>query len=239
MVPAFFLVNVALVRAADAPLFRTPTSVAVGAGLPTSILTPDLNGDGRDDIVITNYQTFRVTPLLNNGDGTLTVQPTSDSGGQPLGAATADLDGDDHADIVLVELESDNAWFVRGRGDGSFDNARGPIFVGHDPLVVATGDFDEDDNIDLAVARSPEGAGFMSVVLGNGDGTFGELVLDYRLKDVGVAVTVADVDRDEHQDFIGSFSQTSIAFWRGNGDGTFAEPQEIITGSRTPIVRVL
>lgn len=236
---AALFASVALVRAIDTPLFLTPTSKAVGDGLPTALLTPDLNGDGRADLVVTHYQEYKITPLLNNGDGTLTVLAARDTGGNPLGAASADMDGDGHADVVLVELESDNAWFIRGRGDGNLDDARGPIFVGHDPLVVAAGDFNEDDRVDLAVARSPEGGGYLSVVLGNGDGTFAAPVFDYRLNDVGVAVTVADVDKDGHQDLIGSYSQTSIALFRGRGDGTFATPQEIVTGSRTPIVRAL
>lgn len=231
------LLAVVLARAAETPLFLTPTSLSVGPGLPTAILTPDLNGDGRRDVVITHYETYRLTPLLNNGDGSLTALAPADTAGKPLGALAARFDGDQHPDVIVVELESDNAWFLRGRGDGTFDDARGPIFVDHDPLVLAAGDFDEDRHLDLALARSPEGSGWLTVVLGNGDGSFGAPVLNARLNDFGVAIAVADLNEDGHADLIGSYSQTSIAMFPGNGDGTFGELQEIATGTRTPIIR--
>lgn len=218
-------------------LLETASSVAVGNGLPTSILTPDLNGDGRADIVVTQYETYQLTPLLNNGDGTLSALPPSDTGGRPLGALAALVDGDEHPDVILVELESDNAWFLRGRGDGTFEDARGPIFVDHDPLVVSGGDFNEDGRLDIVVARSPEGPSYLSALLGNGDGTFETFILNERINDFGVAVAVADLNEDGHADIIGSFSQTSIALFPGNGDGTFAPRQEIPTGSRSPVIR--
>jgi len=221
----------------DPPLLLSATSIPVGNGLPTSILTPDLNGDGLADLVVTQYETYRITPILNHGDGTVTVLPSSDTGGRPLGSVAALVDDDEHPDVILVELESDNAWFLKGRGDGTFEEARGPIFIDHDPLVVSGGDFNEDGKFDIAIARSPEGPSYLTALLGNGDGTFDTFILNQRINDFGVAIAVADINEDGHADILGSYSQTSIALLLGNGDGTFAELQEIPTGSRSPVIR--
>jgi len=44
--------------------------------------------------------------------------------------------------------------------------------VGVAPIFVVTGDFNNDGLLDLAVANTGLGGGSVSILLGNGDGTF-------------------------------------------------------------------
>jgi hypothetical protein len=59
-----------------------------------------------------------------------------------------------------------------GNGDGTFDAQEiSPVAHAHSMLVA--GDFDGDGRLDLAITPSPDGGpGAVSVLLGNGDGTF-------------------------------------------------------------------
>ncbi len=69
--------------------------------------------------------------------------------------------------------------------------------VGIQPLSVTIGDLDGDGNPDLAVAN--EWDGNISVLLGNGDGTFGAAV-NYGVGDGPNSVAIGDLNGDGHPD---------------------------------------
>src|SRR5262249_59569371 len=57
-------------------------------------------------------------------------------------------------------------------GESNFRDASRDYFVGLQPTAVGVGDFDGDDISDLAVADTGDYPGTVSILLGNGDGTF-------------------------------------------------------------------
>ena len=101
--------------------------------------------------------------------------------------------------------------------------------AGGDPASVTTGDFDDDGSIDAAVANNDDDT--VSVLLGNGDGTFGTQVT-YVTGAGPIWVTVADVDDDTTPDLlVANENVGEVSVLLGNGDGTFAAADNYPAGS--------
>jgi len=94
--------------------------------------------------------------------------------------------------------------------------------TGPSPTALTTGDFNGDGNTDLAVANGGNGVsspGTISILLGNGDGTFRPAV-NY-LSDVYgfYSLATGDFNHDGKPDLIVESSTLTVLL--GNGDGTF------------------
>ena len=84
------------------------------------------------------------------------------------------------------------------------------------------GDFTGDGHLDLAVANS--GSNTVSVLLGNGDGTFQPQVT-YAVGQVPQALVAGDFTGDGHLDLaVANSGDNTVSVLLGNGDGTF-QPQ--------------
>jgi hypothetical protein len=94
-------------------------SSGVGTGLYLGISGADFNGDGKIDIVASDYDGF-VIFYAGNGDGTFAA-PTSMSNNNIniASLANGDFDGDGKQDILLGFVNS--AVINIGKGDGTFD----------------------------------------------------------------------------------------------------------------------
>ncbi|MGH9595953.1 MAG: FG-GAP-like repeat-containing protein, partial [Edaphobacter sp.] len=95
-----------------------------------------------------------------------------------------------------------------------------PIAVGTNPQDVVAGDFNGDGNVDLAVLNS--GSKTVSILLGNGDGTFNVLGTTYSTGNGPVALVTGDFDGDGNLD-LAVLNATDQTVWvrLGNGNGTF------------------
>ncbi len=85
------------------------------------------------------------------------------------------------------------------------------------PQAVAVADFNGDSKPDLAVANNADGT--VSVLLGNGDGTF-QSKLDQAAGTSPVALAAADLNGDGKQD-LAVATATGVSVLIGKGDGTF------------------
>ena len=155
-------------EAANSPMFfgvLGQCSVAVG----------DLNGDGKLDLAIATSSTNTVTILLGNGDGTFTpatgLSPTT--GNQPQSIVAGDFNGDGKLDLAIANASDNTVTILLGNGDGTFTQASGsPIAVGTTPYMIVAADFRANGKLDLATANS--GSNDVTLLLGNGDGTFAQ-----------------------------------------------------------------
>lgn len=95
--------------------------------------------------------------------------------------------------------------------------------VGTNPAAVAVGDFNGDGKVDLAVVNSGDSSssdnGGVSVLLGNGDGTFQPATNISVGKNPG-GIAVGDFNSDSRLDIVVADS-TGVSILLGNGDGTF------------------
>jgi len=101
--------------------------------------------------------------------------------------------------------------------------------VGSNPVAIVVGDFNGDSKPDLAVANS--NSANVSVLLGNGDGTF-QSAKDSAAGTSPATPAVADFNGDNKLDLIlmaqdSSGTQTFVNLLLGNGDGTFQTPVKL------------
>ena len=97
------------------------------------------------------------------------------------------------------------------------------------PTSLTVGDFNGDGKLDLAVADSIPNT--VSILLGNGDGTFQPRV-PYSVDVLAVSVTAGDFNSDGKLDLaVATQNSNSISILLGNGDGTFGPTVSYAAGS--------
>jgi FG-GAP-like repeat len=94
---------------------------------------------------------------------------------RPTDVFVADLNGDGKADVVTTQSTSNAVTVFLNHGDGTFtDFGSGHYLTGANPQRVVIADFNADGKRDIATANCNPSThvGSISVLLGNGDGTF-------------------------------------------------------------------
>lgn len=99
----------------------------------------------------------------------------------------------------------------------SFNNV---YSVGSKPWCVTVGDFNDDSKLDLVTANGLSDN--VSILLGNGDGTFAAAV-NYSVGDLPASIYVGDFNGDTDLDLaVANADNNNISILLGNGNGTFA-----------------
>jgi hypothetical protein len=228
--------------------FAPPVSVISGGfnGYPVTMLAGDFNKDGNLDFafLLSNGSTF-VYVYLGNGQGGFTANGSyavGDLGNCQTcvhGLATADLRHIGRLDLVAVSTipnTSEGAVYVLlNKGDGTF---RPPVVYAANgvtstsPYDVAIGDVNGDSKLDLVMSNQGPGGQYLSVLLGNGDGTFQAPLLDPANGAYSYSNTVAlgDLNGDQKLDAVIATAQGATVLL-GNGDGTFQAPVNVMAPS--------
>jgi len=205
--------------------FQPAVNYGSGGVGSRSVAVADLNGNGIPDLVVAsecqteNCETSDGTAgvLLGNGDGTFQSVVTYDSGSPYSNVvAVGDLRSDGIQDLVVASGYGSNVLGVLlGNGDGTFQAPVTYALDGHLGDSVAIGDLNGDGIPDLAVTVSCKnvrdghclGANPVSVMLGNGDGTF-QAPIQFASGAPGVGtVAIADVNGDGRPDLVVTICQ--------------------------------
>jgi hypothetical protein len=178
--------------------------------------------------------------------------PVAEVGYDAFGIVSADLNGDGLDDVVTAngDMEYAGVSVLIASEEGNF--APQVVYSTCEyPIMVIVGDFDGDERADLAAScpgYSSGGPDDVSILLGNGDGTF-QTEMRFGTIDEPDAIAAGDFDGDDEQDLVilpwgssllspdrasiavGDFNNDNredlaingggLAFHHGNGDGSF------------------
>jgi FG-GAP-like repeat len=232
--------------------FQNAITYGSGGLYGESVAIADVNSDGHPDLIVTNRCSIAsdcanpvsgpgvVSVLLGNGDGTFQSALAFSSGGNgPSSAAVADVNRDGKLDL-LVANANNSVGVLLGNGDGTFQTAVTYGTGAQSAESVGAADLNGDGNPDLIVAsRCARGSncdnGVISVLLGNGNGTFRRAVTYSSGGQSAYSVAVTDVNNDGKPDVLvanvcaaasncasAGLQPGSVAVLLGNGDGTLA-----------------
>jgi len=219
--------------------FGTPTEYSMSQR-PVSKAIADLNGDGVADIAVTYDYPDTMSVFPGNPDGTFGARVDYATEMQSASVAASDLNGDGQNDLVLAQ--PGRVGILLADGLGGFE----PItscWTNANIQSVAVGDLNGDGHVDVVTENDsyfnvwPIYPHSVSILLGNGDGTFA-VADSMGTNALPFLVVLHDLNGDGKLDLLlpltpGPFahSQSSaIEVMLGHGDGSFEDRAEYGTG---------
>jgi hypothetical protein len=151
----------------------------------SDLAVADMNHDGNLDLCISgagseNEQGLFISVYLGDGTGNFALQQTTDLGTGAIRGkiSLGDFNEDGNTDIAIPESASSevpphekSTRLLIFLNDGQGNLTQGQIAtVGQEPHSAITGDFNNDGHTDVVVSNRSDGT--ISVLFGNGDGTF-------------------------------------------------------------------
>jgi len=185
--------------------------------------------------------------------GTTFARTDFNVGQTPVAIAAQDFNNDEQPDLAVADQGDSTVTILLNQGSGIFTPALGsPITLGtseQGPSGIDSGTFRLTDAThitqpaDLVIANASSNT--VSVLLGNGDGTFAEAPgSPFAVGAQPRAVAVADFNGDGMLDFaVANTGDNTISVFQGNGDGTFTQfansPFHLAAGEQGPIAMVV
>ena len=196
---------------------KTRVNYAVGSQ-PGNLSVGDFNRDGKNDLAVLGSPST-LSILLGNGNGTFqpSINRTVDTAAYSV--LPGDFNADGNPDLVMLGYLT-NILVLLGRGDGTFDNPVSyPAVAGAEVVKATLADLNSDGKLDVVVASRLSNK--LSVLLGNGNGTF-QTAITSALPTNPADLISYDFDGDTRLDLAVTGYFGGYMFLKGLGDGTFS-----------------
>lgn len=164
-------------------------------------------------------------------------------GTTPVSAVVRDLNEDGIPDLVVGNQGSNNVSVLLGKGDGTLQAAVN-YYAGVSANSIVIADINGDGKPDIAALvsgnASASSPGIVSILLGNGDGTF-QAPIVLTLTPEQNPFTLVDVNGDKKADLIVNLTDATgnllgVGVSLGNGDGTFQAANVVPNTSSVALV---
>ncbi len=206
--------------------FNLPTLFPTGAAV--DVVGGDLNEDGFQDLVSVLETTDRVMTLTGDGTASFQLNGPFIVGLSPERAAIGDFDGDTLLDVVTANRTPPNITLRPGNGNGFLSPITTTVPTGEGrPNDLLATDLNGDGFLDLAVVNDV--VEDVTLMLGNGDGTFGGIE-HLAAIDSPDAVGVTDYDLDGDLDMVVTGDGGHVLL-EGDGAGRFPGVNHFQIGS--------
>lgn len=207
-----------------------PTRVFSGGEMVMVILSHDVQAADGSPLRSAGYAyqfwvNARISPQAFSLHDTLSTRTTPIEGTRAYGGIASDVNGDGFLDLTIVNEDTADLRVFLNQADrtGNHDDFLQPTFAVNDRASPSEpADFNRDGLVDICVANINTGT--VSILLGNGDGTFGSQ------QEIAVGVTprgiaAFDVDGDGDADIMNTnFTSGNLSLLLNDGNGVFGAP---------------
>jgi hypothetical protein len=210
---------------------------------PTGVIAADLDGDGKQDLIVSNFFSGTVAVFKNiSTPGTITLAPfvSYTTGTYPSLAAISDLDGDGKPEIIIAS-QGDNivSYLANHSSPGSLSFAAKAdlnLPAGSVPDAVIAADLDGDGRPDIATGNSNTNtvSVFRNTTASPGAFSFGASN-DFNAGNLPIAIATGDLDGDGKIDLaVANDMDNTVSLLRNtsvSGTISFANHIDVPTGS--------
>jgi hypothetical protein len=223
--------------------FQPPTHSYAEGGVTA---VADFNQDGKLDIATGG------SILLGNGDGSFQGTPEIVVNSGTGIVVNGDFNKDGFTDFAMISTPASGSNAVniilnKKDGTGAMVLANSyPISQSQTATAMLAGDVNGDGKLDLLVFGVPSSGTsgwFLTVLLGNGDGTFGVPAttsfsnsISPFSNSVGSSVLLGDFNNDHNLDLVVTNVDNTIGVMLGHGDGTFATSINSFSGPALALI---
>jgi len=181
--------------------FGAGRSFAVGER-PRAVVSAKINDDDFMDLVTANCDSNDLSVLYGTSTGTFRGPVSFPVPQDPRALVAEDLNSDGLVDLAVTSSNIPRAGrevaVFLALGDGDF-RAFDAYTVGRDPRSIVAADVSADGILDLITRNIGQGSQDLSVLLGNGDGTF-QPEMRYLAGSMPTAMVAVDLNADQMTD---------------------------------------